>query len=194
MPVTRLTLADFRSYASASLDPGPGFVLLFGENGAGKTNLLEAVSMLAPGRGLRGAALSDMARLGGSNAWAVAARLGATEIGTGTVAAAPERRQVRINAAPASVNSLSEWLSVLWLTLDGLHVFTSVNDLVKQIVGSESSINVLDYVQFSKVLSISTLVAVIDVFLLTALATIGAFLYNVVAALVGGVHVTMTDE
>lgn len=85
-------------------------------------------------------------------------------------------------------------VSVLWLTLDGLHVFTSVNDLVKQIVGSESSINVLDYVQFSKVLSISTLVAVIDVFLLTALATIGAFLYNVVAALVGGVHVTMTDE
>lgn len=85
-------------------------------------------------------------------------------------------------------------VSVLWLTLDGLHVFTSVNDLVRQIVGSESSINVLDYVQFSKVLSVSTLVAVIDVFLLTALATIGAFLYNVVAALVGGVHVTMTDE
>ena len=116
MPVSRLTLTDFRSYASASLDAGPGFVLLFGENGAGKTNLLEAVSMLAPGRGLRGASLSDMARLGGSGAWAVAARLGATEIGTGTVAAAPERRQVRINTAPASVNSLSEWLSILWLT------------------------------------------------------------------------------
>ena len=116
MPVSRLTLTDFRSYASASLDAGPGFVLLFGENGAGKTNLLEAVSMLAPGRGLRGASLSDMARLGGSAAWAVAARLGATEIGTGTVAAAPERRQVRINTAPASVNSLSEWLSILWLT------------------------------------------------------------------------------
>jgi DNA replication and repair protein RecF len=74
------------------------------------------MSMLAPGRGLRGAALSDMARLGGSNAWAVAARLGPAEIGTGTVAAAPERRLVRINAAPSSVNSLSEWLSVLWLT------------------------------------------------------------------------------
>ena len=116
MPVSRLTLADFRSYASASLAPGSGFVLLFGENGAGKTNLLEAVSMLAPGRGLRGASLSDMARQGGAGGWAVAARLGATEIGTGTVAAAPERRQVRINTAPASVNSLSEWLSVLWLT------------------------------------------------------------------------------
>lgn len=85
-------------------------------------------------------------------------------------------------------------VSVVWLTLDGLHVFTSLNNLVTQIVGAESSINILTYVQFSKVLSIATLVAVIDVFLLTALATIGAFLYNVVAALVGGVHVTMTDE
>jgi DNA replication and repair protein RecF len=114
--VTRLTLNDFRSYATASLDPGPGFVLLFGENGAGKTNLLEAVSMLAPGRGLRGASLSEMAHQGGSGGWAVAARLEATEIGTGTLAAAPERRQVRINGAPAAVNSLSEWLSLVWLT------------------------------------------------------------------------------
>ncbi|NUQ19277.1 MAG: DNA replication/repair protein RecF [Sphingomonas sp.] len=114
--VSRLSLTDFRSYASASLEPGPGFVLLFGENGAGKTNLLEAVSMLAPGRGLRGAPLSDMQRQGGSGGWAVAARLGESDIGTGTLAAAPERRQVRINSAPASVNSLSERLSVLWLT------------------------------------------------------------------------------
>jgi DNA replication and repair protein RecF len=116
VPVTRLTLNDFRSYPTASLDPGPGFVLLFGENGAGKTNLLEAVSMLAPGRGLRGAALSDMAREGGSDCWAVVARLGPTDIGTGTLAAAPERRQVRINGAAAAVNSLSEWLSLIWLT------------------------------------------------------------------------------
>lgn len=116
MSVSRLTLNDFRSYASASLRPGHGFVLLFGENGAGKTNLLEAVSMLAPGRGLRGASLSEMARQGGGGGWAVAARLGAIEIGTGTLATAPERRQVRINGAAAAVNNLSEWLSVLWLT------------------------------------------------------------------------------
>ena len=114
--VSRLALTDFRSYASASIEPGSGFVLLFGENGAGKTNLLEAVSMLAPGRGLRGAALSDMARQGSSGGWAVAAKLGDVDIGTGTLASAPERRQVRINGASASVNSLSEWLSVLWLT------------------------------------------------------------------------------
>jgi DNA replication and repair protein RecF len=91
-------------------------VLLFGENGAGKTNLLEAVSILTPGRGLRGAALSDMARQGGGGSWAVAAKLGEVDIGTGTLPGAPERRQVRINGAAASVNSLSEWLSVLWLT------------------------------------------------------------------------------
>lgn len=115
MPVSRLTLTDFRSYASAQLELGEGFVLLFGENGAGKTNLLEAVSMLAPGRGLRGAALSDLA-LKGRGGWSVAARVDSSEIGTGTLASAPERRQVRINGASASVNSLSEWLSVLWLT------------------------------------------------------------------------------
>jgi DNA replication and repair protein RecF len=114
--LSRLTLTDFRSYASATIGPGPGFVLLFGENGAGKTNLLEAVSLLSLGRGLRGAALSDMARQGGDGGFAIATRLGDTDIGTGTVATAPERRQVRVNGAPASVNSLSEWLSVLWLT------------------------------------------------------------------------------
>ncbi|HKP35010.1 MAG TPA: AAA family ATPase, partial [Sphingomicrobium sp.] len=116
MPVSRLILTDFRSYPTATMEPGSGFVLLFGENGAGKTNLLEAVSMLTPGRGLRGAALSEMARQGGGGAWAVAARLGEVDIGTGTQASAPERRQVRVNGAAASVNTLSEWLSVLWLT------------------------------------------------------------------------------
>ena len=117
MPLTRLALTDFRSYADALIAPGPGFVVLTGENGAGKTNILEAVSLLAPGRGLRQAALSEMARSDGPGGFAVAARLaGEVEIGTGTLAAAPERRQVRINGATASANALGEWLSVLWLT------------------------------------------------------------------------------
>ena len=121
--IARLSLADFRSYADAVLAPGPGLVILTGENGAGKTNILEAVSLLSPGRGLRGATLSEIARTGGQSGFAVAARLGASaggkdgvDIGTGTSAAAPERRQVRINGAPASATSLAEWLSVLWLT------------------------------------------------------------------------------
>jgi len=116
VPVSRLSLTNFRSYPSALIEPGPGFVLLSGDNGAGKTNLLEAVSLLSPGRGLRGVPLSEMARMDGGGGFAVAARLGDVEIGTGAQANAPERRQVRINTAPASVNSLSEWLSVLWLT------------------------------------------------------------------------------
>ena len=116
MPVSRLALTDFRSYPSALVEPGRGFVLLFGENGAGKTNILEAVSLLTPGRGLRGAALSEMARIGGEGGFAVSSRIGEIDIGTGTLASAPERRQVRINGAPAAVNSLSEWLAVLWLT------------------------------------------------------------------------------
>jgi len=114
--VSRLSLGDFRSYADAVVAPGRGFIILTGENGAGKTNLLEAVSLLSPGRGLRGASLAEMARRGGEGGFSVAARLGDVDIGTGTAPGAPERRQVRINGAPASANSLSEWLSVLWLT------------------------------------------------------------------------------
>jgi DNA replication and repair protein RecF len=114
--ISRLRLSQFRNYVAAALDLDGRHVVLVGPNGAGKTNLLEAVSMLAPGRGLRGAALSAMARKDGALAWAVAAKIGEADIGTGTLAAAPERRQVRVNGAQASVNSLSEWLSVLWLT------------------------------------------------------------------------------
>ena len=115
--LTRLVLTDFRNHAAATITPGPGFVLLSGDNGAGKTNVLEAVSLLAPGRGLRGASLGETARSGGRGGFGVAARLpDGTELATGTLATAPERRQVRINGASASVNSLSEWVSVLWLT------------------------------------------------------------------------------
>jgi DNA replication and repair protein RecF len=122
--LNRLSLTDFRSYADALIAPGPGFVVLTGDNGAGKTNILEAISLLSPGRGLRRASLSEMAREGGTGGFSVAARLASDaagesesiEIGTGTTPAAPERRQVRINGAPASANSLSEWLSILWLT------------------------------------------------------------------------------
>jgi DNA replication and repair protein RecF len=124
--VARLSLSDFRSYADALIAPGPGLVILTGENGAGKTNVLEAVSLLSPGRGLRGASLAEMARNGGSGGFAVAARLalpcpsptrgGEVDIGTGTSPTAPERRQVRVNGVAASANSLAEWLSILWLT------------------------------------------------------------------------------
>lgn len=116
MAVTRLVLTDFRNHANATLSPGTGFVVLSGENGAGKTNVLEAVSLLAPGRGLRRAALSEMARQGGADGFGVAARLDDVEIGTGAQPGAPERRLVRINGAPAAATALSDWVTILWLT------------------------------------------------------------------------------
>jgi DNA replication and repair protein RecF len=116
--ITRLALTEFRNHASALVEPGAaGFVLLSGPNGAGKTNVLEAVSMLAPGRGLRGAALGEMARREGAGGWSVSARLEPpVDLGTGTLATAPERRQVRINGATASVNALADRVAVTWLT------------------------------------------------------------------------------
>ncbi|MGL4542474.1 MAG: DNA replication/repair protein RecF [Polymorphobacter sp.] len=118
--IRRLRLTQFRSYADAVVDAAPGLVIITGENGQGKTNLLDAVSLLAPGRGLRGAALSDAARTDGTGGWTVAATLiargGPVDIGTGTLASAPDRRQLRINGATAPVAQLGEWLSILWLT------------------------------------------------------------------------------
>ena len=120
---------------------------------------------------------------------------------------APRRVRLAISRVdPWSVMKLSFLLSVaigvmivvaaavVWFTLNGLQVFTKADALVTQITGTESGIDILQYVEFQRIISGATLIAVIDVFLLTALSTIGAFLYNIVAALVGGVHVTMTDE
>ncbi|WP_315762163.1 DNA replication/repair protein RecF [Sphingomonas sp. Y38-1Y] len=115
--LVRLALSDFRNHADAVIEPGPGFVALTGENGAGKTNVLEAVSLLAPGRGLRRATFPAMARQGGPGGFGVAATLiGDAVLGTGVEPRAPERRIVRINGAGAPATALAEWLAVLWLT------------------------------------------------------------------------------
>src|SRR3712207_6862492 len=76
----------------------PYTTLFRSENGAGKTNVLEAVSLLAPGRGLRRAALSDMARSGGPGGFAVAAKLGDVELGTG------DRKSTRLNSSHANIS------------------------------------------------------------------------------------------
>ncbi len=117
MTLTRLALTDFRNHPDTVLHAGSGFVVLTGENGAGKTNILEAVSLLAPGRGLRGATLGEMARGDGPGGFGIAADLDSgVTLGTGTLAASPERRQVRVNGVGASASALGEWLAVLWLT------------------------------------------------------------------------------
>lgn len=118
-----LTLAGFRNHAATRVEAGRApIVVLTGPNGAGKTNILEAVSLLSVGRGLRGAALSAMTMQGGDGGFAVAAELAtdpalpSVSLRTATLAAAPERRQLRVNGAQAALSTLSQWLSILWAT------------------------------------------------------------------------------
>jgi len=133
--------------------------------------------------------------------------LPSTGLSGGSSAAGPRRVRLAVSRIdPWSVMKLGFLLSiaigimtvvstaVLWFVLDGMHVFSSINKTVTEVVGTESFINILKYVEFGRVISLAVLIAVINVVLLTALATIGAFLYNIVAALVGGIHLTLTDE
>jgi Transmembrane domain of unknown function (DUF3566) len=133
--------------------------------------------------------------------------LPSTGLSGGSSAGGPRRVRLAVSRIdPWSVMKLGFLLSiaigimtvvstaVLWFVLDGMHVFSSINKTVTEVVGTESFINILKYVEFGRVISLAVLIAVINVVLLTALATIGAFLYNIVAALVGGIHLTLTDE
>lgn len=117
----RLTLTDFRNYPALSWRPGTRVSVLHGPNGSGKTNLLEAVSLLVPGRGLRGARVADLPRVGGSGHWAVSARFlradGEVAIGTGSTEAAPDRRVFRLDgSAPRSQAEIAGVAAAVWLT------------------------------------------------------------------------------
>lgn len=118
MALTRLTLRDFRNHAATRLDGQATFNVLTGENGAGKTNVLEAISLLAPGRGLRRAQPSEMAAATGAGGFAIAADMesGAIALGTATAPGSPNRRTVRINGAEGPATRLAEWLAITWLT------------------------------------------------------------------------------
>lgn len=82
----------------------------------------------------------------------------------------------------------------VWLMLDGMGVFTQVDELLQSVAGDEAQIEVLEYFEFNKVISLATIVAVVDVIVLTILATLGVVVYNLIASLIGGIHVTLTDE
>jgi DNA replication and repair protein RecF len=118
--ITRLDLTDFRSYTVRSFAVTAGAVVLIGPNGVGKTNALEALSLFAPGRGLRGATLADMARQGSAGPWAVSIELqrgdDVMRLGTGVTAESPNRRSLRVDGAPGAIADLPQWLSLLWLT------------------------------------------------------------------------------
>ncbi len=123
--ISRLTLNECRTYAGLRFEPALGLVALTGANGAGKTNLLEAISLLVPGRGLRAADFSAIARLGGTGAWAVAAHAvtpeGDVEIGTAWQPLIDEvpstTRSVMVDGlVQRSSGALAQHLRMVWLT------------------------------------------------------------------------------
>jgi hypothetical protein len=88
-------------------------------------------------------------------------------------------------------------VTILWSVLDSMGVFDSVGQTVESVTRSSDNaqgINILDYVAFNKVFSLTALLVGINVILMTALGTLGAFLYNLAASLVGGLHVTLTED
>jgi DNA replication and repair protein RecF len=130
--IRRLQLTNFRSYSRAELNIGTGPVVLLGANGAGKTNILEAISFLAPGRGLRRATLEDGAASDGDGSWAVSATVegaeGEVQLGTGIDALLegepPARRSRIARENVASSTQFAEHLRIVWLVpeMDGLFV------------------------------------------------------------------------
>ncbi|MEO7058111.1 MAG: DUF3566 domain-containing protein [Lapillicoccus sp.] len=87
--------------------------------------------------------------------------------------------------------------TVLWLILSGMGVFSGVDRLIKEIqpaTGGGAQFQIMDYIGFGRVASLSIVFGVINIVLLTAVATLGAFLYNICAALVGGLQLTLTDD
>lgn len=125
--ITRLTLTDFRNHSGLRLNVGAALVALSGANGAGKTNILEAISLLAPGRGLRGAAFEELARQGGPGTWAVSAELdtpdGPVTLGTGwsgqneaSDSSGQSRLVVIDGQVQKSSGALGNHLRLLWLT------------------------------------------------------------------------------
>ncbi len=132
LSVVRLALTNFRNYASLTLEAGPEPVVLVGANGAGKTNILEAVSLLAAGQGLRRATYAELAKADGDGGWAVAARVqslqGPIDIGTGIAAISsatrpPTSRLLRLDGEPQTgTGILADLVEMVWLipAMDGL--------------------------------------------------------------------------
>jgi DNA replication and repair protein RecF len=127
--VEELKLTDFRNYVRAvlSLDERP--VVLVGDNGEGKTNLLEAVSLLGPGQGLRGRPYGELGHKDGPGGWAVAAKVmlmeGVVEIGTGfglEATAEATGRIVRIAGKEQGAGALADYVRLVWVIpeMDGL--------------------------------------------------------------------------
>jgi DNA replication and repair protein RecF len=134
LSLERLTLSYFRNYPSLRLELSPQPVIITGNNGAGKTNILEAVSFLSPGRGLRSSSLQEIDMQGGGHPWAVASVVHSTdglrEIGTGRLDSAGNKRLVKIDGQlMRGQTELSALFSVIWLTPQMDQIFISASAL-----------------------------------------------------------------
>lgn len=127
LSVAQVTLSNFRNYKDLRLQTTDYPVVLAGANGSGKTNLLEAISLLVPGRGLRRCSLIDLQNKTAEDPWAVAVELrtnaGGLCIGTGRDNAVNdqegERRLVHIDGKPTrGQNLLAEHIAMAWITPD----------------------------------------------------------------------------
>ena len=125
--IRRLALSEFRSYQAASISMDAPLIVLAGANGAGKTNILEALSFFAPGRGLRRATLEEITRDGAATGWAIHVQMegaqGEATLGTGLAPDGERSRAVRIDGAQhGSALAFADHLRVIWLTpaMDGL--------------------------------------------------------------------------
>lgn len=116
--LTRLRLTHFRNHASLDLKLDTRPVCLWGANGAGKTNILEAISQLGPGRGLRAAALPDMTRHGADNGWMISATLDDNrKLGVGLEPSSTGyKRTIRLDGAAATATDLADLVRIVWLT------------------------------------------------------------------------------
>jgi len=87
-------------------------------------------------------------------------------------------------------------VAIIWAVLGAAGVWDSINSIVQQAVGNENGtpFDIQKYVGTSRVLGFTMIVAVIDVILITAISTLGAFLYNLSAALLGGIEVTLAED
>ena len=83
---------------------------------------------------------------------------------------------------------------VLWSVLDAMGVFTAINNELRGIGSAQSKFDINQWVGLGRVVSLTTVIAVVNVLIIMALATLGALLYNLASSLVGGLHVTLSDD
>ena len=130
--ISKLNLTDFRNHSFTSIITDKKFIALVGKNGSGKTNIIEAISMFASGKGLRSAQLSEQSNINGNGGWSVfmeeKSSNGITKLGTGIGSSQiidGKARQCRIDGKfLKSPRQFTECIGIIWLTpqMDGLFI------------------------------------------------------------------------